>query len=111
VPKACAALVAEQIEIPVEEFFALFKYDWDDRNSRNNRSEIRNLCGFREFSNDDTKQITEWLVDNCISLGVDDKQAGLRLYARFKELQIEPPERTRVERLIRSARKSPNSQI
>ena len=57
VPKACAAFVAEQIEIPVEEFFEFFKYDWNDRNSRNHRSEIRELCGFREFSNDDTKQL------------------------------------------------------
>jgi TnpA family transposase len=111
VPKACAAFVAEQIEIPVEEFFEFFKYDWDDRNSRNHRSEIRELCGFREFSNDDTKQITAWLVENCILLGVDDKQAGLALYARFKELKIEPPERSRVERLIRSARKKHEKQV
>lgn len=87
VPKACVAFVAEQIELPVELFFNFFKYDWDDRNSRNHRAEIRTYCGFREATTNDKKKISDWLVSNYISAGANEQHVQVAAYQRFKELK------------------------
>ena len=105
IPKACSAFIAEQLEVPVELFLEFFKYDWDGRTSRHRRAEIRNFCGYREATKDDTKQVADWLVKNYISSGANEKQIEVAAYQRFKELKIEPPEFSSLERSVRSARK------
>jgi len=111
IPQACAAFIAEQLESPVELFFAFFKYGWDDRTSRHRRAEIRNFCGYREATTNDTKQISDWLVENYISSGANEQQIQAAAYQRLKELKIEPPERARIDRLVRSARKRHEAQV
>ena len=111
IPKACAVFIAEQLESPVELFQTFFKYDWDDRTSRHRRAEIRNFCGYREATTDDTQKISDWLVENYISDGANKQQIQAATYQRLKELKIEPPERLRIDRLVRSASKKYEKQV
>lgn len=111
IPKACAAFIAEQLESPVELFLAFFKYGWDDRTSRHRRAEIRSFCGFREATTDDSRQISDWLVENYIPGGANEQQIQAAAYQRLKELKIEPPERSRIVRLVRSATKRHENKV
>ncbi|MEO0849720.1 MAG: Tn3 family transposase, partial [Cyanobacteria bacterium J06648_1] len=67
------------------------------------RGEIRRLFNFRVASVQDSEEMVTWLIEEI--LPDEQKNEAIRelVYQRFRELQIEPPTRGRVERLIRSA--------
>lgn len=103
IPRKCAAFVAEQIDIPVATFFKYFGYDENNRNIMYQRAQIRKFTGFRECTVADADKMTKWLRNNILPQGSTEEQVKAAAYKRFMELLIEPPERTRMERLVRSA--------
>ena len=103
IPKKCAAFVAEQLDISVESFFKYFDYDGDSRTIMYQRAKIRNFTGFRECTAADSEKMTKWLRNNVLPQGSTEEQVKVAAYERFLEQQIEPPEKLRVERLVRSA--------
>lgn len=103
IPRKCAAFVAEQIDIPVSAFFKYFDYDSDKRNVMYQRAQIRDYTGFRECTVDDSKKVTKWLRNNILPQGNTEEQIRVAAYQRFMELRLEPPERTRMDRLVKSA--------
>ncbi|MGH2508356.1 MAG: DUF4158 domain-containing protein, partial [Ktedonobacteraceae bacterium] len=105
ISKACAIFAGDQLDQPLELWWANFKYSWEDRSSRQRRAVIRNFCGFREATDGDRKAISAWLVENSISGGANELQIQAAAYRRFKELKIEPLEVSSMNRLVRSARK------
>lgn len=103
IPRKCAAFVAEQIDIPVSVFLKFFDYSTDNKTVKNQRAQIRAYTGFRECTVDDSKKITKWLRNNILPQGNTEEQIRLAVYQRFIELRLEPPERTRIDRLVKSA--------
>lgn len=103
IPRKCAAFVAEQIDIPVSVFLKYFDYSTDNKTVKNQRAQIRDYTGFRECTVDDSKKITKWLRNNILPQGNTEEQIRLAVYKRFIELRLEPPERARIDRLVKSA--------
>lgn len=103
IPKKCAAFVAEQVDISIDAFFKYFEYSTDNRTVKMQRAQIRNFTGFRECAVADVEKTTKWLRNNILPQGCTEEQVKVAAYKRFMEQQIEPPEKTRVERLVRSA--------
>jgi TnpA family transposase len=103
IPRKCAAFVAEQIDIPVSAFFKFFDYSTDNRTIKYQRAQIREYTGFRECTVTDSGKMTKWLRNNILPQGSTEEQVRAAACRRFMELRIEPPERTRIDRLVRSA--------
>ena len=103
IPRKCAAFVAEQIDIPVSAFLNFFDYSTDNKTVKNQRAQIRDYTGFRECTITDSDKMTKWLRNNILPQGNTEDQIRAAAYQRFMELRIEPPERTRIDRLVRSA--------
>jgi TnpA family transposase len=103
IPRKCAPFVAEQIDIPVSAFFKFFDYTTDNRTIKYQRAQIREYTGFRECTVTDSGKMTKWLRNNVLPQGSTEEQVRAAAYRHFMELRIEPPERTRIDRLVRSA--------
>jgi len=92
--------IASQVNLPE---ISYSDYYWQGRSAKAYRGEIRCLFNFRVASIQDSKEMATWLIDEI--LPDEQKNEAIRelVYQRFRELQIEPPTRGRVERLIKSA--------
>lgn len=74
------------------------------------RGEIRVRFGFREATVADAEMLTEWLRDHVAGeVGGDIEPMIERLEGRCRELAIEPPKPDRMERIARSALRSPKT--
>lgn len=94
-----------------EMFEAFFKYDWVGKTSRRHRAKIREFFGFREVAADDMRKLSDWLITKHIVGSANHQRVKDTAYQRLKELKIEPPERTRLDRLVRSATKKHESKV
>lgn len=102
IPKAAVKFLAIKIGVSIEAWLE-FEYDWQGRNSRNHRSFIRTYFGFREAAVADSDQVAEWLLENVLEHEVLESHIEEAAYQRFRHLRIEPPDDTRMARLVRSA--------
>jgi TnpA family transposase len=100
VPGAVVVHLAGQVGVPAEAYVA---YDWRGRAVKYHRAQIRAEFGFREIAIRDADALVGWLVREVLphERAVDRIRSGL--YARCRDLHLEPPTPARVERLIRSA--------
>ena len=103
IPRPCAAFVAEQIDIPVSAFLKYFDYDGNKRNVMYQRAQIRDFMGFRECTVNDSNKVAKWLRNKILPSGNTEEQVRAATYQRFKDLGIEPPETSQIDRLVRSA--------
>lgn len=106
IPKKCVGFVGEQIAVSIEAFYKYFEYSTFNRTVKYQRAEIRKFTGFRECTVADSDKMTKWLRNNILPHGNTEEQVKSAAYNRFMELLIEPPEKTRMDRLVRSAIKS-----
>ena len=92
--------VAKQVGVAGAE---LGFYDWSGRQIKAHRSEIRGSLGFRECSVADAEKLTAWLAEHVAQAERRPDQVRVELLAHCWEERIEPPGRTRVERILASA--------
>lgn len=78
-------------------------YDWQGRSAKVYRVEIRRLFNFRVVTVQDSEQMSNWLIEEILPNEQKIESLHEIVYQRFRELQIEPPTQGRVERLIKSA--------
>ena len=78
-------------------------FDTASRTWKRHRAEIRASFGFRESTVADAKIFSEWLRDHAGSAGCVPEHLIAFLYARCRELLIEPPSGDRVDRIVRTA--------
>jgi TnpA family transposase len=99
-PGAVVVHLANQVGVPAEAYVA---YDWRGRAIKYHRAQIRAALGFRETSVQDAQALVVWLVGEVLphDRAVDRLRAAL--YARCRELRLEPPTSERIGRLVRSA--------
>jgi len=103
IPKKCVGFVGEQIEVSIDAYYNYFEYSTFNRTVKYQRAEIRKFTGFRESTVADSDKMTKWLRNNILPQGCTEEQVKAAAYKRFIEQQIEPPEKLRVERMVRSA--------
>ena len=99
-PVAAIAFVAEQVDGNIDLYPA---YDWFGRTIKQHRADIRAFLGVRESTVRDAKAVAAWLVEHALPHDHQIEHLKVTAYARFRELQLEPPTPDRVERLVRSA--------
>src|SRR5208337_1350268 len=78
-------------------------FDTASRTWKRHRAEIRALSGFRESTVVDAEMLSEWLRDHAGSAACVPEHLIALLYARCRELLIEPPSGDRVDRIVRTA--------
>jgi uncharacterized protein (DUF4415 family) len=92
--------IASQVNLPESSYS---DYDWQGRSAKVYRVEIRRLFNFKVASVQDSEEMVTWLIEEILP---DEQNPGAItdfVYQRFRELQLEPPTKLQVERLIKSA--------
>jgi TnpA family transposase len=79
------------------------RYDTTGRTWKRHRAEIRARFGFREATVADAEALEAWLRDQVAVAGTDPALLVDRLEARCRDLLIEPPSGSRVDRIVRAA--------
>jgi hypothetical protein len=101
VPPAAVEYVADLVKVPATDFA---KYLLVGRTAEYHRKQIREALGFRPSTVADEKALAEWLaVEVCPVELVEDRQREA-LLVECRARKIEPPGRTRVEKVLVAAR-------
>jgi Tn3 transposase DDE domain/Domain of unknown function (DUF4158) len=100
IPDKIISYIAQQLQIPSDSYS---DYDWQGRSISNHRASIRKLFGFRTATVQDSAQMSNWLIEEILPNEQRIEPISELVYQRWRELQIEPPTPGRVERLIKSA--------
>ncbi|MFJ3250848.1 DUF4158 domain-containing protein [Streptomyces sp. NPDC086782] len=101
VPPAAVEYVADLVKVPATDFA---KYTLVGRTAEYHRKQIREALGFRPSTVADEKALAEWLaVEVCPVELVEDRQREA-LLVECRARKIEPPGRTRVEKVLVAAR-------
>ncbi len=69
-------------------------------------NDIREFFGFRKATVMDAKAISNWLTENVLTVEAELEHLKEIVYQRFRDLKIEPLTPGRIERLIRSAKRT-----
>ena len=108
VPSQVLDYIALQVQVPPE---LDLDYNWKERTSRRHRSEIRAFLGLRRATAVDASALVDWLVREILPIEADVEKLIEIVYQRFQALQIDPPTPGRIERLVRSARRTYETQF
>ena len=100
IPKPVVVHLAKQVGVPSEEYHA---YDWQGRNIKYHRAQIRSFLGFGKATVSDAKEMANWLVEQVLGQEQDVEHLEAVVIQRFRSQRIEPPTNLRINRLIRSA--------
>ncbi|MEU6404988.1 DUF4158 domain-containing protein [Streptomyces sp. NPDC046985] len=101
VPSAAVEYAADLVKVPATDFA---KYMLVGRTAEYHRKQIREALGFRPSTVADEKALAEWLaVEVCPVELVEDRQREV-LLVECRARKIEPPGRTRVEKVLVAAR-------
>ena len=92
--------IASQVNLPESDYS---DYDWQGRSAKVYRVEIRRLFNFRVASVQDSEEMVTWLIDEILPDEQKNEAIKEFVYQRFRELQLEPPTKPQVERLIKRA--------
>lgn len=108
IPKVVVQYIAKQIEVS-ENLFE--KYDMSGRTYYSHKAQIREYYKFREPTASDSDFMAEWLSKQVFYNDADIENLKEEAYNKFRDLHIEPPSVERMERLIKSAIHSCESQF
>ena len=100
IPKIVISYIASQLNVTES---AYSDYDFKGRSARVYRAEIRSLFDFRVATITDSEQMSNWLIQEILPNEQRFEIILLIVSQRWRELQIEPPTKLQVERLIKSA--------
>jgi TnpA family transposase len=108
VPAAALSYLASQLHIPPTAFA---RYDWTGRTCKRHRASIRALLGFRPFSLRDAKPLRDWLCSDVVPSEHNPQHLHEMALTWCRERRIEPPSNPRIERIVRSALRTHESQF
>ncbi len=101
IPSAVVTHVASIVQVSPEDYQ---QYDLHGRIAKFHRAQIRGFFGFRQATVPDAREMVDWLISDVLCCESDPEHLLQIVKGRFRELRIEPPTSGRIERLIRSAR-------
>ncbi|MEN8906986.1 MAG: Tn3 family transposase [Clostridiales bacterium] len=100
IPKEIVVYIAKQLKID----FKLFEnYNWEGRSIKYHRLQIRTLFGFREVTDIDVEEMTNWLSKQVFYNELNIENLKEEAYKRFRNQCIEPPKPDRFDRMVCSA--------
>ncbi len=100
VPKAVIAHIASQINVDAS---ALSNYRWQGRSIKRHRSKIRELLGFKKWSNQYSAALSEWLVNDSLPDYFQLDQLKEKAINHLRGLKVSPPTPIILDRLLNSA--------
>ncbi len=100
IPKIIISYIANQINTPLSSYS---DYDWSGRSAKSYRVEIRRLFNFRVATVQDSEEMSNWLIREILPNAQKFEAIREVVSQRWRELQLEPPTKLQVERLIKSA--------
>lgn len=100
VPNIVITHIASQVNVSPQDYQ---KYDWQSRMAMYHRSQIREFLGFRKAKVSDARAVVEWLIEKVLVTEASLEHLHEIVKGQFLSLKIEPPTNGRIERLIRSA--------
>ena len=100
IPKIVISYIVSQLNVTES---AYSDYDFKGRSARVYRAEIRSLFDFRVATVTDSEQMSNWLIQEILPNEQRFETIWEIVSQRWRELQIEPPTKLQVERLIKSA--------
>jgi hypothetical protein len=101
IPQAAVEYVAGLVKVPAADFA---KYSLSGRTAEYHRAQVREALGFRPATLEDEGELMAWLaVEVCPVELVEDRQREA-LLVECRERKIEPPGRTRIEKVLVAAR-------
>ncbi|MEU1516785.1 DUF4158 domain-containing protein [Streptomyces sp. NPDC005811] len=95
VPAAAVSYVAQQVKVPAEDWGA---YDWSGRAIKRHRMEVRAAFGFRECTQEDQVQLTQWLAAELCPVELNGDRLAEAVVARCRNDRLEPPAPAKVAR-------------
>ncbi|MDP3973003.1 MAG: DUF4158 domain-containing protein [Candidatus Nanopelagicales bacterium] len=96
-PDNAIEFVARQVGVPGTE---MGSYDWNSRQSKRHRTEIREATGFRPCSVADADTLTAWLSEGIARTDRNPDLVREHLLARCRDDKIEPPTPERIGRIV-----------
>jgi hypothetical protein len=100
VPPAAIIHLAQQLDIAAD---AILAYDWDGRTIKHHRAAIRAFLGVREATVADQAALAAWLIAQHIPHTRQLEALRTAITDHCRVLQLEPPTPDRLDRLVRSA--------
>lgn len=100
VPNIVITHIASQVNVSPQDYQ---KYDWQSRMAMYHRSQIREFLSFRKAKVSDARAVVEWLIEKVLVTEASLEHLHEIVKGQFLSLKIEPPTEGRIERLIRSA--------
>ncbi|RAM50065.1 MAG: Tn3 family transposase [Hapalosiphonaceae cyanobacterium JJU2] len=100
IPAVVVNYVTQQLKISPSIYY---ECNWQGRSIIYYRKKIREFFGFREASKKDALQLTDWLTEQALIYELKYEQLQSAAISRLRELKIEPPTQSRLERITRSA--------
>jgi hypothetical protein len=92
--------VGRQVGVAASEFGF---YDWAGPQIKAHRAEVRQALGFRECGVQDADKLADWLAIAVAESERCPEMVRTALLERCREERIEPPARSRVDRIVASA--------
>jgi TnpA family transposase len=100
IPEDAVAYVARQVGVPAADFGS---YEWSGRTIEYHRAQIRQALGFRECSVADADKLTAYLATHVAQAERHSGRVAEELLARCRKEQIEPPAKSRIDRMVAAA--------
>ena len=100
VPPVGVRHVAGQLLLPEDSWW---DYKWEGRAIKYHRSEIREWCGFREFTLVDQESLKDWLIREAIPLEYRPDRLADSMLQWCRGLRLEPPAAEYGQRILNSA--------
>lgn len=99
-PGSVVAFVARQVNVSAT---AYLEYDWRGRAIKYHRAEIRAFLGVREATLADAEAVASWLIDHVLPHAHRLDHLRAVAHDRFRALRLEPSTASQLNRLVRSA--------
>lgn len=100
VPRAAVEFMAGQVKVDAALFVS---YDWPGRTIEYHRAQVRKFRGFSEPTVGDEDRLADWLAAGICPIEMSRDRLRSALLARCREVRIEPPKTTRIERVLGAA--------
>ncbi|MDJ0575698.1 MAG: Tn3 family transposase [Xenococcaceae cyanobacterium MO_234.B1] len=100
IPDSVIDYLARQLKVSAE---LISEYNWQGRSYKRHCAEVRQFLGIRKAKVKDAQDLITWLIANVLDKEVDLEHLKEIANQRFWSLKIQPPPPNRVERLVRSA--------
>jgi hypothetical protein len=100
IPSTVVDYIAKQVDVSSFEYR---NYEWNGRSMMRHRGEIRSFLGIRKATVKDAKEMVDWLIKKVLAMEPDLSHLKIIVEQEFRELKIEPPTPGRIERIIKSA--------